>query len=237
MYENDEIEIDLSRVFEIIKKHFKPFALIVLAASIVAALITLFLIPKKYTAEAKLIIVQKSNPDSQQISYNDLQTSQKLVNTYSEILKSEAISDEVIRNLNLDNEGIDHSTYLEMVNISSVKDTEVIKISVETKDPALSARIANEIVSVFQRKIVKIMNIENVTVLNSAKVPEQKSSPSNVKNIMIGFLMGCVIDGCIVLYILLNDRNIRTEEELKQIFDYPIIGLIPDMTHGTGGAE
>ena len=180
MNENDEIEIDLSRVFEIIKKHFKPFALIILVASIVAALITLFLIPKKYTAEAKLIIVQKSNPDSQQISYNDLQTSQKLVNTYSEILKSEAISDEVIRNLNLDNEGIDHSAYLGMVNISSVKDTEVIKISVETKDPALSARIANEIVSVFQRKIVKIMNIENVTVLNSAKVPEQKSSPSNV---------------------------------------------------------
>ena len=124
-----------------------------------------------------------------------------------------------------------------MVNISSVKDTEVIKISVETKNPALSARIANEIVSVFQRKIVKIMNIENVTVLNSAKVPEQKSSPSNVKNTMIGFLLGCIIDSCIVLYILLNDRNIRTEEELKQIFDYPIIGLIPDMTHGTGGAE
>ncbi len=193
MYENDEIEIDLSRVFEIIKKHFKPFALIVLAASIVAALITLFLIPKKYTAEAKLIIVQKSNPDSQQISYNDLQTSQKLVNTYSEILKSEAISDEVIRNLNLDNEGIDHSAYLEMVNISSVKDTEVIKISVETKDPALSARIANEIVDVFQRKIVKIMNIENVTVLNSAKVPEQKSSPSNVKNTLIHLILGCVI--------------------------------------------
>ena len=101
MYENDEIEIDLSRVFEIIKKHFKPFALIILAASIVAALITLFLIPKKYTAEAKLIIVQKSNQDSQQISYNDLQTSQKLVNTYSEILKSEAICDEVIQNLKL----------------------------------------------------------------------------------------------------------------------------------------
>ncbi len=33
MNENDEIEIDLSRVFEIIKKHFKPFALIILAAS------------------------------------------------------------------------------------------------------------------------------------------------------------------------------------------------------------
>ena len=234
MYENDEIEIDLSRVFEIVKKYFKPFALIILAASIVAALITLFLIPKKYTAEAKLIIVQKSNPDSQQISYNDLQISQKLVNTYSEILKSEAVSDEVIRNLKLSQDGIDHKAYL---NISSVKDTEVIKISVETKDPEQSAKIANEIVSVFQSKIVNIMNIENVTVLNSAKVPEQKSSPSNVKNTMIGFLLGCVIDGCIVMYLLLNDRNIRTEEELKQIFDYPIIGLIPELNMNAGGND
>ena len=237
MYENDEIEIDLSRVFEIVKKYFKPFALIILAASIVAALITLFLIPKKYTAEAKLIIVQKSNPDSQQISYNDLQISQKLVNTYSEILKSEAVSDEVIRNLKLSQDVIDHKAYLDMVNISSVKDTEVIKISVETKDPEQSAKIANEIVSVFRRKIVTIMNIENVTVLNSAKVPEQKSSPSNVKNTMIGFLLGCVIDGCIVMYLLLNDRNIRTEEELKQIFDYPIIGLIPELNMNAGGNE
>ena len=237
MYENDEIEIDLSRVFEIVKKYFKPFALIILAASIVAALITLFLIPKKYTAEAKLIIVQKSNPDSQQISYNDLQISQMLVNTYSEILKSEAVSDEVIRNLKLSQDGIDHKAYLDMVNISSVKDTEVIKISVETKDPEQSAKIANEIVSVFQSKIVNIMNIENVTVLNSAKVPEQKSSPSNVKNTMIGFLLGCVIDGCIVMYLLLNDRNIRTEEELKQIFDYPIIGLIPELNMNAGGND
>ena len=230
MNEKEEIEIDLARVIDIIKKHFNLFVIIILIVSIIAALITMFLIPKKYTAEAKLIIVQKSNPDSQQISYNDIQTSQKLVNTYSEILKSEAVSDEVIKNL-------DHSSYLKMVNISSIKDTEVIKISVETQEPKLSAEIANEIVLVFQKKIATIMNIENVTVLNSAKVPEQKSSPSNFKNILIGFLLGCIIDGCFVIYFLLNDRNIRTEEELKKIFNYPIIGLIPDMSHGTGGTE
>ena len=233
MNENDEIEIDLSRVFEIIKKHFKPFALIILATSAVAALVTLFLITKKYTAETKLIIVQKSNPDSQQISYNDLQTSQKLVNTYSEILKSEAISDEVIQNLKLDD--LDTEGYQKIVKISSVKDTEVITVAVTSKDPQEAATIANEVVRVFQDKIYSIMNIENVTVLNSAKVPEKKSSPSTMRNTLVGFLLGCVIDGCIVVYLLLNDRNIRTEEEMKQIFDYPIIGLIPDMN--AGGTE
>ena len=233
MNENDEIEIDLSRVFEIIKKHFKLFALIILATSAVAALVTLFLIPKKYTAETKLIIVQKSNPDSQQISYNDLQTSQKLVNTYSEILKSEAISDEVIQNLKLDD--LDTEGYQKIVKISSVKDTEVITVAVTSKDSKEAATIANEVVRVFQDKIYSIMNIENVTVLNSAKVPEKKSSPSTMRNTLVGFLLGCVIDGCIVVYLLLNDRNIRTEEEMKQIFDYPIISLIPDMN--AGGTE
>ena len=233
MNEHDEIEIDLSRVFEIIKKHFKLFALIILATSAVAALVTLFLIPKKYTAETKLIIVQKSNPDSQQISYNDLQTSQKLVNTYSEILKSEAISDEVIQNLKLDD--LDTEGYQKIVKISSVKDTEVITVAVTSKDSKEAATIANEVVRVFQDKIYSIMNIENVTVLNSAKVPEKKSSPSTMRNTLVGFLLGCVIDGCIVVYLLLNDRNIRTEEEMKQIFDYPIIGLIPDMN--AGGTE
>ena len=233
MNENDEIEIDLSRVFEIIKKHFKLFALIILATSAVAALVTLFLIPKKYTAETKLIIVQKSNPDSQQISYNDLQTSQKLVNTYSEILKSEAISDEVIQNLKLDD--LDTEGYQKIVKISSVKDTEVITVAVTSKDSKEAATIANEVVRVFQDKIYSIMNIENVTVLNSAKVPEKKSSPSTMRNTLIGFLLGCFVDGCIVVYLLLNDRNIRTEEEMKQIFDYPIIGLIPDMN--AGGTE
>ena len=233
MNENDEIEIDLSRVFEIIKKHFKLFALIILATSAVAALVTLFLIPKKYTAETKLIIVQKSNPDSQQISYNDLQTSQKLVNTYSEILKSEALSDEVIQNLKLDD--LDTEGYQKIVKISSVKDTEVITVAVTSKDSKEAATIANEVVRVFQDKIYSIMNIENVTVLNSAKVPEKKSSPSTMRNTLVGFLLGCVIDGCIVVYLLLNDRNIRTEEEMKQIFDYPIIGLIPDMN--AGGTE
>ena len=140
MNENDEIEIDLSRVFEIIKKHFKLFALIILATSAVAALVTLFLIPKKYTAETKLIIVQKSNPDSQQISYNDLQTSQKLVNTYSEILKSEAISDEVIQNLKLDD--LDTEGYQKIVKISSVKDTEVITVAVTSKDSKEAVMLA-----------------------------------------------------------------------------------------------
>ena len=137
------------------------------------------------------------------------------------------------KSLKLDD--LDTEGYQKIVNISSVKDTEVITVAVTSKEPQEAATIANEIVRVFQDKIYSIMNIENVTVLNSAKVPEKEIQPFQYQNTLIGFLIGCVIDGCIVVYLLLNDRNIRTEEEMKQIFDYPIIGLIPDMN--AGGTE
>ena len=58
------------------------------------------------------------------------------MNTYSEILKSEAISDEVIRNLKL--EELDTEGYQKIVKISSVKDTEVITIAGNVKRPKRS---------------------------------------------------------------------------------------------------
>ena len=82
-------------------------------------------------------------------------------------MKSEAISDEVIQNLKL--EDLDTEGYQKIVKISSVKDTEVITIAVTSKDPKEAAVIANEIVDVFRDKIYSIMNIENVTVFKFRK--------------------------------------------------------------------
>ena len=93
----------------------------------------------------------------------------------------------------------------------------------------LSADIANEITNVFEEKIYDIMQIENVTTLTNAKVPQKKSGPSTTKNTMIGAMVGLVICVAIVLIQMFTDTKVKTEEEVKKIFtDYPIIGSIPD---------
>ena len=79
------------------------------------------------------------------------------------------------------------------------------------------------------------MQIENVSVLNNAKIPTKKSGPSGLKNTAIGILIGMVICAFITLYQLLTDTKVKTEEEVKVIFDYPIIGVIPEFKVGKGG--
>ena len=200
MMEYEEYEIDLGKIFEIIQKNLIWFIVVMMLCGTAAFAATKLLMEEKFTATAKIIIVQKNDSATVQssISYNDVQLSQKLVNTYKEILMSEAISDPVISNLDLyDLYEIDTEAYEEIVEISDATNTEVMSISVETNDPKLSADIANEIVSVFQSRIYSIMQIENVSVLNNAKVPTEKSGPSGLKNTAIGLVIGMFICACI----------------------------------------
>lgn len=228
---DNEYEIDLLQVWEIVKEKLILFILICMVCCTIALCITKFVLKEEYTATAKLIVVQKSDSASaqQNYTYSDLQLSQKLAATYSQIIMSEAISDPVISNLDLFNKyEIDSEKYGKIVKVGSADNTEVMNINVTTNDPALSADIANEVVDVFEEKIFDIMQIENVTTLTDAKVPQKKSGPSTLKNTMIGGLLGLVICGIITVLQLLTDTKVKTEEEVKKIFDYPIIGSIPD---------
>ena len=232
MNEHDyEEEIDLTQIFEIIREKLILFILICMVCCTIALCITKFVMKEEYTATAKLIVVQKSDSASaqQNYTYSDLQLSQKLAATYSQIIMSEAISDPVITNLNLyDKYGIDSEKYGKIVKVSSANNTEVMNIEVTTNDPQLSADIANEVVDVFEEKIYDIMQIENVTTLTDAKVPQKKSGPSTLKNMAIGGIVGLLICAGIVVLQLFTDTKVKTEEEVKKIFDYPIIGSIPD---------
>ncbi len=232
MNNNDyEYEIDLMQVFDIIRQRLIMFILICMVCCTVALCITKFVMKETFTATAKMIIVQKSDSASaqQNFTYSDVQLSQKLAATYSQIIMSEAISDPVISNLDLFNKyGINSDGYGKIVKVSAANNTEVMNVSVTTNDPVLSADIANEVVNVFEDKIFDIMQIENVTTLSNAKIPTRKSGPSTTRNTVIGGLIGLVICGIITVIQLLTDTKVKTEDEVKKIFDYPIIGSIPD---------
>lgn len=230
MNDNDVLEIDLLQVFKEIKKNLLLFISICLITCAAGYAVSSFLIPKKYEATAKIIIVKEENGSNSAVTYNDIQLSQKLASTYKQILMSEAISDEVIDNLNLNESyGIDTEAYGKIVSINAADSTEVMNITTKTTDPKLSADIANEIVDVFISKIYDIMEVQNVTILNGAKVPTKKTSPSNMKSAMIGGLIGAMICALITLIKILTDTKVKTEEEVKQIFtDVPVIGMIPD---------
>lgn len=237
--DDGEVTIDLGRMAKVAGKMWGKLFLILLLFSTLAYFGTTMLIPKRYTASSKIVIVARSENSNQSISYAEVETAQKLTSTYMQIMQSEAISDVVLKNLKLDQQGYTNKEYNKMVVITSGDNTEVMNISATTRDPQLSAEIANEVVDVFKSKIYGIMQIENVTVLNTAKVPTVPSGPDVLKNTLIGALIALLLDFLWVFLRTVHDTKLETEEEVKEVLAYPIIGTIPEIKYGkkAGGVE
>lgn len=236
---NDFIEIDFLRVLDIIRNEILVIlAILILCCTAGYAYNKFFVVPK-YTATAKMIVLQDAESTSKSnYTSSDQAFAQKLVNTYTQIIMSDAIAEPVVSNLDLYNKyGISANSYKNIVSVSSANNTEVVNVSVTTSDPVLSAEMANEVVNVFEEKIYSIMKIENVTTLTSAKIPTSPSGSSVTKSIGIAAVIGVGICALFVLIIYLTDTKIKTEEEVKQIFDYPIIGTIPEFEINTNNKQ
>lgn len=236
---NNEIEytVDLGKIWSVIRENIRMFVLILLVCGLAAFAGTKLLIPKEYSATSSVVIVSNDTAGEQSITYTDVQLSQKLVSTYSRILMSETVGDKVIKNLALDKEGYTADDYKDIVKVRSSDNTEVLDVVATTGDPMLSARISNEAVKVFSDQVYDIMNIRNVTVLDTAKVPTTPSGPNVKRNTLLGLLAGFLICAVITIVKMLSDTTIKTEDEVKRLLDYPIIGSIPEVDGDSNGGE
>lgn len=221
----EEKEIDLLELWDVFKKNFIIYILIGILFGAIMFAVSEFLITPKYESSVSLIVNNDQNKNNQDIQLNDLQLNQKLVGTYTEIIKTRGISDMVINNLGLD---LSYEEFSKMVSVSSKNDTEIFEVKVIDTIPQRAADIANETSNVFKDSIVKIMNVDNVQILDKAIVPEKPSSPKIMKNSAIGFALGFILSIFISVIKMLVDTTIKTSEDITKEFDLPVLGMIPD---------
>ena len=87
-----------------------------------------------------------------------------------------------------------------MVTITSQQNSQVFSINVKSKDPKLAADVANEVADVFKDKIGGFMKINNVSIIDSAKVNKKPVSPNTKLFTLAGLV---VLGGLTFLYMLI----------------------------------
>jgi len=91
-------------------------------------------------------------------SYGDLQTSERLTKTYSEMLHSKPILDETIKQLNL---SISSGELDQKINAQAVQNTQLFQVTVADTDPKRATAIANQLVPVFIKRLQDLQT-ENI---------------------------------------------------------------------------
>lgn len=113
------------------------------------------------------------------------------------------------------------------ISIDSIKNTEVLKITVLNKDNELSTKIANELYNIFSKEVGNLYNISNVHIMDLAEIPETPYNINHVKDIIIFMIFGIVISSIYIGIIYLIDQTIKSEKDVEMYTDLTVLSTIP----------
>ena len=215
--------LNFEEVMKVLKENLKWIIGLSLLGALIAMLLTTFLLTPKYEERTQVIVNQSE--DSKTFNHDDIQASLQLINTYSEIMKSPSILEEVMKNLNIKGDVADFSKNIE---VSHSEESQVLNILVKDENPERAVAIANEVAAVFQKQIPDIMNVDNVSILAKAELDKnpQPVSPMPAINVAIGFILGMLIGLALAFLRAVLDKRVQTEEEVSRVLDIPVIGSV-----------
>ncbi|WP_249869230.1 YveK family protein [Oceanobacillus saliphilus] len=219
-----EETISLKEIFGVLKKRFLMITAFVFGAALVAAIISYFVLTPTYQSSSQFIVNQELQ-DPSQLNTNNIQTNVQMINTYNIIIKSPAILDDVVEQLNLP---YSSAALSEKIQVSSADNSQVVTVTATHENPATAVDIANVTVSTFESKIPDIMNVDNVSILTEAQLSPNPSpvAPNPILNIAIAIVLGAMVGVGIAFLLEYLDNTITTEEDVEKKLELPVLGVI-----------
>lgn len=226
-------EIELKELLQHFKNNLAQFLLITFCVCFVGCVYMMFIQTPVYTSSTTLVLtgVESNENINSTITTNDITINSKLVTTYREIAKSRKILEQVINQLNL-NESVD--ALASKINISSVLDTEIIRISVTNENPSKAKIIADTLANVFSKEIIEIYNVKNISMLDPANLPAYPSNINKTKQFILYFGSGIVVASFILFLTFYFDTTIKSVEQIEQKLSLPILGTVPNYNKKRG---
>ncbi len=224
---NQMIEIDLRELMYALLRKIWLVILCMVLCGAAAFAYTKYCVTPLYRADVSFYVNNSSfqSDNNQSISSSDLATSQRLVLTYVNIIKSDLVLEKVVAESGLN---ITAPELRSIMTASSMDNTELFEVYISSPDPVQAAQIANALAAVAPGEISNILVGSATKVIDYAKVPTSPYTPNRSQNTMIGVLLGAFLAAAVIVVQAPLDVRIKGEDDLKKLSSVPVIGVIPD---------
>lgn len=223
--ENEETVIDLGRLLLTLKKNL--FSIIAWAVvGLIISLVVLFIfIEPKYSATTDILVNQKN--DNVQTQYAAQQADLGAVTTYEDILKRSVILSPVLKEVKArDNYKGSLGDLQKSVSVSNETNSKIISVTVTDRDAYTAADVANTVAKTFKEKIVKMMKIDNVTIVSNAKPNPSPVFPKKTLGALVGIVLGALIGVAIAIVRELTDKTVKDMDFLTDEVGLTSLGTV-----------
>lgn len=159
-----------------------------------------------YRSDSTLLLVGTSTASDQRTT---------LINNYIELMKSHRVLDPVLQNF--DNK-ISYEDLTNAISATNDKNTEVIKLSVDSKNAQTSQKLADGVVKSFRTEIKKMYNLDNIIVVDNASLASEPYNVHKELTILLTAAAGFCISVIAIFFaydISLQTPKVKTTKKTK----------------------
>lgn len=214
--------LDIKEFFKYLLKRIK-FALILFIAVILAGNIYMLWFQKPQYQSYSTVILSSDDNSNQQITQTEVTLNRSLVDSYTQVIKSRKVLDQVNSKIRY---GYSYEELSSKISVSSLNKTEIIKITATDSEPFRAKEIADATAKFFISEVKTYYNVNNVNILDAAI---ENSTPSNIKPVkqeLIYIAVGILVSMAIIFVIFCLDRSVKTAEQVEQYTKLPVLGKI-----------
>lgn len=212
--------VTVQKIISILLQRIKFIILTTILVGMLFFLYSNFIVTPMYSTSS-MIYVQNynvsdkgTNQEAQKIYGSDISGSSSLANICVTLFKN---SDKI-------------TTLYDGCNVSIEVDGSsfFINISVTGDDPQKCANVANQIADISEDVFKDHFAYGQIGLIRAAKVPVAPYYPNNLKNTLIGFVVGLAAACVISILLELIDTTIKSDDDIQAIYGLPVFAEIPD---------
>jgi len=213
--------IDLAELFGALMQRRGLILLATIVFGILGFLYAAFIATPLYSASAMMIV--NSGERNDYVTQDQLNSAATLVDTYSVIITSDTVLDDVITNLGMEDT---FASEVRGISVASVNETQIMRITVTATDPQIALDVCEEITNVSPDVIVKTVKAGSVELVSRASTTWKQVTPNVKRFTAVAAILGLLLSAAFVIILSALDNKVKSEADLK-LADFPILGVIP----------
>ena len=236
--ENKSIDIE-TLLHSYLKTAKRMWWLLLVGIVLCAALVPLtsaWLMTPEYKASCSFTVKVVNNSVTDEIDgyygiYYDKDLAEQLEKTFSYILTSDHLSDEVYQKL-------DKELKADKITATCIKGSNLFVLEAVAATPEEAVDLLETVMAVFPdaaRYVVGDLKVEEL------EAPNAKSTPSNAKNwkaqAALGAMAGFLLISAVLVWLAWNHRTVHKPEQLEDVLNMPCVGLVPLTSACTGALD
>jgi capsular exopolysaccharide synthesis family protein len=218
---------------EKLEQKWKSIVCIMIICILLGIIYSLLFIEKEnFSASTILLVKTQKNEDNEIQNNGNLELTDKLVETFEEIIKSDSTIGIVKSDLELPESNANLNS---KITVNKVSNSDTFEIKVKYKNSNIAIQINEELIKSFSSNIKTIYANTEIFIVDSPHIEEKVNVSAIVVTNITFVLLGIIINLAYITILVCIDKNVKNGLDVETELSLKVLGKVPLKKFKVGG--